>query len=110
MTTYTPGRLCDLHFVNTMQVLEELVDSVFRRHQFTTASVPILSSTIRLRKVGRRPEGQPGLSGPGLSPSYQREAVTGPGTETLSVFLAASHFLSNSPRFLRRLRPLRIVG
>lgn len=51
MTTYIPGRLCDLHFVNTIQVLEDVVDSVFRKHQFTTVSAPVPASTVRLRRA-----------------------------------------------------------
>jgi len=39
MTTDTSRRLCDVHFVNTIQVLEELVENVFKRHEFTASSI-----------------------------------------------------------------------
>jgi len=53
MTTDTSRRLCDVHFVNTIQVLEELVENVFSRYEFTAASIslPIASSSARRGRV-----------------------------------------------------------
>ena len=42
-----------MHFVNTIQVLEDLVENVFRRHQLTAASMSsaIASSSARRGRV-----------------------------------------------------------
>jgi len=47
MSAYPFEQLCDSPFVNTIQVLEDLVDRVFRKHDFT--SVPTPPPTVRFR-------------------------------------------------------------
>lgn len=53
--TNTRGRLCDWHFVNTIEALEALVDNVFQRHQFTTVPrarlLEVTPTSVRLQAV-----------------------------------------------------------
>ena len=44
MSAQTSQQLHNWHFVNTIQLLDELVDRVFRQHHF--AAVPSFSSTV----------------------------------------------------------------
>jgi len=47
MPAHPLEQVCDLPFVNTIQILEDLVDRVFRKHHFT--SVPTPPPTVRFR-------------------------------------------------------------
>ena len=53
MAIYTPGTLCGLQFVNTIEVMEKLVNGVFQKNRFTTvtASAAVAPTRARIHSV-----------------------------------------------------------